>query len=118
MSLPPASATTLASFASVRVPMVPASSTSSDTSSADPFAGLRLPTALAAKERAIALVELAQRIAAYAGLRLGEIQSLTAERVTDTTIEVVTGYDPHGGVRPRPKTPARQRPTLAPTASS
>jgi hypothetical protein len=48
-------------------------------------------------------------LAGYAGLRLGEIQSLTAERVGPSAIEVVSGDDAYAGVRARPKTPAGQR---------
>lgn len=43
---------------------------------ADPFTGLRLPTALAAKERAIALVELAQQIAALPDTEMRMIYGL------------------------------------------
>ena len=89
----------------------------------DPFRGIRMPTSPPAPARAIPLVEFARSIdalpsvdlrliyglAGYAGLRLGEIQSLTRERVADTVIEVITGYDAVEGVRPRPKTPAGQR---------
>jgi integrase len=91
--------------------------------SEDPFAGLQLPREHAKRERAMPISEFSKRIdalpddelrliyglAGYAGLRLGEIQSLTAERVGACAIEVVTGYDAYAGVRARPKTPAGQR---------
>lgn len=89
----------------------------------DPFAGLQLPRDHPKRERAMPLADFSKRIealpddelrliyglAGYAGLRLGEIQSLTAERVGPSSIEVVTGYDAYAGVRVRPKTPAGQR---------
>ena len=91
--------------------------------SEDPFAGLQLPREHSRRERAMPLADFSKRIAAlpddelrliyglagYAGLRLGEIQSLTAEHVGPAAIEVVTGYDAYAGVRARPKTQAGQR---------